>query len=118
MATKAAPAKNKRNVQMPEEMEFERVGEPQISMYNFEKNPVLHCYNVRKDKLKHVVYKVQECETGKEFYLPAHAMLAELFGDKPNPSDVFKIEFMEKREYNDAKGKPQTYHVYETFKAK
>lgn len=107
----------KRQTALPEALNFKRVGTPQLSFYNFEKFPVLHCTNVRVDKLKHKVFKVTECETEKEFYLPAHAQLEELFGAKPKPTDVFKIEFLEKREYKDNRGQDQTYFVYDTFKA-
>lgn len=104
---------------MYERNDYEQVGEKDVAFWDFEKNPTIHCTNVRPEKLEYDVFLVTDQESGEDYYLPAHDKIVKLF-ESGKASDEYKIEFLGKREFGkpDKHGDRKTYYSYNTGKAK
>ena len=113
-AVTKSEAREKRAQVMPETLDFSRHGEKEIGFWDFTKNPELFCTNPEETDLEYACYKVTECKTQQEYYVPAHKKLKDLF-ENNDKTDIFKIVHVETRSFD--KGR-KTYNVYEVFVAK
>jgi hypothetical protein len=106
---------NKPSHPMADTYQFEEVGEPEISFWDFKKDPELVCTNYEETDLSYKCFLVEECTTGEKYYVPAHKKIVELF-ESGKPSDVYKIYFKGERPFDkDKNGEARkTYNSYDT----
>lgn len=107
--------------QFPEQMNFKKVSEDNISFWNFDRHDTLYCKFLGIEKLEHNVYLVEELTSKRKHYLKSHDMIKDHMEgndekeiEAAEVGDIFKIVFLEKVE-NTAKKK--SYYVYDIFKA-
>lgn len=105
----------------PEQMNFKKVSEDNITFWPFEKHDTLYCKFKSIEQLDHDVYLVEDLTSKRDYYLKSHDMIKthiEGNEEKDIPAakkgDIFKIVFIEKI---DNPTKKKSFYVYDIFRA-